>query len=291
MTDLTEAHNTPLPTLIDRAAGALSAAKDSAEVLEARDMARVAYDAAKSASRMARAKKAHESVMSAVYRAQADALLIEARAKMRLADEYDAAQERGEVAKLGDNLPSVDKHNAKPTAADVGLRRDEIHEARKLRDAEKADPGKTERALAEMVASGEDPTKAKLRRAVFEESTETPQDASGPDQPRDPKEKERKSLSKLTREALEDEVIGLREALADEKAKHRETASKLKEARQTLADHTADDKDDVIRRLQAKNKHLSNQMFKANEDARIAIAARRRAEDRAKELEGMGIAL
>jgi hypothetical protein len=35
---------------------------------------------------------------AAVHRAQADALEIEAKAKRRLADEYDAAQERGEVA-------------------------------------------------------------------------------------------------------------------------------------------------------------------------------------------------
>jgi hypothetical protein len=67
-----------LPTLIDRAAAAaLLAARTSSEVLEARDLARVAYDAAKSAGRMARAKAAHDEVIAAVYRAQADALLIE----------------------------------------------------------------------------------------------------------------------------------------------------------------------------------------------------------------------
>lgn len=34
-------------------------------------------------------------------------------------------------------LPSVGGHNARPaTAADIGLRRDEIHEARQLRNAE-----------------------------------------------------------------------------------------------------------------------------------------------------------
>jgi hypothetical protein len=61
-----------------------------------------------------------------------------AQAKRRLADEYDAAQERGEVARIGDNLPSVTKRNAKPTAADVGLSRKEIHEASQIRDARKA---------------------------------------------------------------------------------------------------------------------------------------------------------
>jgi hypothetical protein len=64
--------------------------------------------------------------------AQADAIEIEALAKRRLADEYDTAQERGEVAKHGANLrkgPDVPKGNVgKATAADVGLSRKEIHE-------------------------------------------------------------------------------------------------------------------------------------------------------------------
>ena len=55
---------------------------------------------------------------------------------MRLAEEYDAAQERGEVSKGGGRPDCVEDRNAVPaTAADLGLRRDEIHEARKLRDA------------------------------------------------------------------------------------------------------------------------------------------------------------
>lgn len=61
---------------------------------------------------------------------------------MRLAEEYDAAQERGEVASNGQRGPekAVEGDNSfRPvTAADLGLRRDEIHEARKLRDAERA---------------------------------------------------------------------------------------------------------------------------------------------------------
>ena len=38
----------------------------------------------------------------------------------------------------------VDGHNtpsATPSAADLGIRRDEIHEARQFRDAERPDPG------------------------------------------------------------------------------------------------------------------------------------------------------
>ena len=59
----------------------------------------------------------------------------------RLADEYNAAQDRGEVAKgstgRGDNIVA-DHNDIKPaTVADLGIRRDEIHDARKMRDAEK----------------------------------------------------------------------------------------------------------------------------------------------------------
>src|SRR5690242_4763471 len=90
-----------LPVLIERASRTLLDAKSSAEVLEARDMARVAYDAAKSAGRFAKAQKAHDEVLAAIHRAQADALEVEARAKRRLADEYEAAQQRGEVASHG----------------------------------------------------------------------------------------------------------------------------------------------------------------------------------------------
>jgi len=64
--------------------------------------------------------------------------VIRARAEMRLAEEYDAAQDRGEVA--GHGRSKVEADNV-TTAADIGLRRDEIHDARKLRDAERDEPG------------------------------------------------------------------------------------------------------------------------------------------------------
>lgn len=158
-----------LPTLIDKATQALDSARTSAEVLEARDIARVAYDAAKSAGRMAKAKKAHDSLVSEVHRSQAHALAIRARAEMRLAEEYDAAQDRGEVA-TGNRSKDfgVDGKNAKPaTASDIGLRRDEIHEARKLRDAERDEPGLVQRAIDNMVERGEEPTRAALRKEVI----------------------------------------------------------------------------------------------------------------------------
>ena len=52
----------------------------------------------------------------------------------RLADEYDAAQERGEVA--GQGKPSK-AEGYQATTADIGLTHKDIHEARIVRDAER----------------------------------------------------------------------------------------------------------------------------------------------------------
>lgn len=159
-----------LPSLIDRAASMLAGAKTAAEVLEAREFAGLAYDAAKRASRLHRAKSAHDDLIAAAHRAQADALEIEAAAKRRLADEYDDAQARGEVA-TGNRTKDfgVADLNAKPaTASDLGLRRDQIHDARLIRDAEVADPGVVRRTLYERLERGEEPTRTALRKIVVD---------------------------------------------------------------------------------------------------------------------------
>ena len=161
---------TGLPGMVSRAAAALASAKSAAEVLEARDMASVAYDTAKRAARLARAKGAHDELVAKVHRAQADALEIEAAAKRKLADEYDAAQERGEVATLGTNQSDlgVTEENTRPaTSAEIGISRKDIHEARLIRDAEEASPGIVHNTVAEAVDAGEEPTRAKVRRAVL----------------------------------------------------------------------------------------------------------------------------
>lgn len=158
-----------LPELITKATAALDAARTSAEVLEARDMARLAYDTAKSAARIAKAKQAHDTLMMEVHRSQAHALAIRARAEMRLAEEYDAAQDRGEVR--GANERTASRPEA-VSAADVGLSHKEVHEARRLRDAEKAEPGIVARTINDMVESGEEPTSAALRRKIIERPTQ-----------------------------------------------------------------------------------------------------------------------
>ena len=158
-----------LPGLVDRAASMLAGAKTAAEVLEAREFAGLAYDAAKRASRLSRAKSAHDDLIAAAHRAQADALEIEAAAKRRLADEYDAAQARGEIGKSGVRTDLVSKGNeVVPSAVDIGLSRKAIHDARLIRDAEGADPGLVRRTLDEKLERGEEPNRAALRKMVVD---------------------------------------------------------------------------------------------------------------------------
>jgi hypothetical protein len=277
----TTVSETTLPALIERASQTLLDARSSAEVLEARDMARMAYDAAKSAGRIAKAKKAHDEVLAAVHRAQADALLVEARAKMRLADEYDGAQDRGEVQSHGGDKSKVGDHNFAPTAADIGLRRDEIHEARKLRDAEKADPGKAERTLNGIVARGEEPTKAKLRQEMVEAPAK---------EPKAPVDPERRKLAQLTTDALIDEVIGLRADLADEKAKVKAQESEIRRLKEQLQLFEGDQAE-VIRRQAKIIAHKESEMYRANDKADKALAKAYKLEQRVRELERMEIEL
>ena len=99
-----------------------------------------AYVAAKKAARLAKAKGAHDELIAKAHRAQADALEIEALAKRQLADEYDAARERGEVGKRGEFGGVTSRGEDTPTVSDIGLTHKAIYEARQIRDAEEADP-------------------------------------------------------------------------------------------------------------------------------------------------------
>ena len=83
-----------------------------------------------------------------MYRLKGQALEIEARAKMRITDEYEAAQERGDVQKQGGLKQSINpatdgvENDVAPTAADMGITSQEVHEGRALRDAEDEEPGR-----------------------------------------------------------------------------------------------------------------------------------------------------
>ncbi|WP_245521770.1 hypothetical protein U8P68_10750 [Rhizobium ruizarguesonis] len=136
---------------------------DDGDVMAARMIAAAAYDEAKAAAAFAKRFDAAEHLVAKARRLQADALLIEARAKIGLANEWDAAKERGHTLK--GRPKSVPGENAF-SAEDAGLSRKQIHDARKLRDAEAKEPGLVERAIEARLAQGFEPSRANLRAAV-----------------------------------------------------------------------------------------------------------------------------
>jgi hypothetical protein len=97
-------------------------------------------------------------VVSLSYRLKADAIAIEHRALSRLADEYDAAQARGELSVQGQHKSHVPSENMRASNEDIGISRKTVFEARQIRDAEKADPGIVQRTLDEQIERGEEPT-------------------------------------------------------------------------------------------------------------------------------------
>jgi hypothetical protein len=163
-----------LPELVDRASQVLANARSSAELLNARDMATFAYDIAKRAARLARSKNAHDTLVAAAHRVQGDALLIESQAKHRLADEYDAAQERGEVATAGN--PNFSGTEKLPGWKDLSLPPKDLHEARKIRDAEQQEPGIVAKVVNEAIKHGQEPTRAAIRRAVVKKAPKPKQE-------------------------------------------------------------------------------------------------------------------
>lgn len=137
---------------------------DDGDIINARIVASVAYNQAKTAAQFAEQIGATEKLIAKARRMQADALLIEARAKILIADKWDEAQAAGK-ASVGGRPKTVSDGNGF-TSDDTGLTRKEIHEARKLSAAEHREPGIVERAIQARLSAGLEPTKANLRAAV-----------------------------------------------------------------------------------------------------------------------------
>ena len=157
-----------LPALVRRAADQLASATTAAEVLEARGEADFTYDTAKSAARMARARGAHDEVVAAALRAEADALYIKAMAEKRLAEEYEAAAKRGEVALPGGIVGSTfrDRKGELPTVKDLGLAYSTMSRFRDIKKLEEDEPGFIRNSLDRIIERGDEPTKAALGREI-----------------------------------------------------------------------------------------------------------------------------
>lgn len=111
------------------------------------------------------------------------------------------------------------------------------------------------------------PTPASFQSGTQEDDTTSNDIPEQPpqDEP-NPYAKLRAAFQKLTPEAQEDEWLGLRLDLADEKAARKKAEDATKAIKAELADLTADDKNEVIRKLQADVKNAANAKWKALED-------------------------
>jgi hypothetical protein len=150
--------NLQLPALISRAQRHLAEAKTSAELLQARAAAKAALHYAK--------------LKDATAEAQADCLRIIALAELRMVEEIDKGQEKGEVAKPHVHVSDVQTADIRPaTFDDLDLDRRRVHEWRKLREA--GGEPLVERVIQGALSEGRAPKASDIRNEVLKITTKT----------------------------------------------------------------------------------------------------------------------
>ena len=106
-------------------------------------------------------------VTKAANDSHADCLRIITRAEIRMANEIDRAQERGEVARAGgdrdNSIVQTSDNRNESTLSDIGLDRRRVAEWRETRDAGE---GVVEAAISGALAEGRAPTKSDIRNHV-----------------------------------------------------------------------------------------------------------------------------
>jgi hypothetical protein len=164
---LDRVHHPALTDLVVAARKTLTEAKSCAAILDAQAKAQVAINAARRAARFAKAQGAHEDLVDAARRLMGDARGIEAAADVRLAVEYDAAQDRGELPKAG----KPNSSRAEELGAVEGLTHKQIYEARIIRAGEEAEPGVVQKTIFQLLEEGHEPTRVAVRKACIEAAT------------------------------------------------------------------------------------------------------------------------
>ena len=155
-----------LPGMIQKAAQALAASSDAAEVLEVEDMADVIRTMGREAERMAKAQAAHDEVVRAAHKAQGDALDIKAAASKRYYEMTKAAQAAGEIlTRGGDRRSDVfkvsDQNFENPTKHKAVA-----HFGKSVAEAEERDPGVVRRAIDGALDEGRAPSLAEVKRVI-----------------------------------------------------------------------------------------------------------------------------
>lgn len=144
---------------------------------------------------------------------------------------------------------------------------------------------------AAIVAEGPKAIKAKAKEVkAAKKADPAPVDPSPDAEPVDPEvAKLRREIGKLTTEAMIDEIIGLRADLADAKAKAKTLRAERDDLKAKLADLTADDQQEVIRRLQVEVKNANNAKWRATEEQGRQQKQIYALNKRVEELQQMGV--
>ncbi len=137
---------------------------DDGDVEAALLLASGVYEQAKAAGGYAKKVKASRELVDKARRMQAEALKIESICYVAMADAVDAAQAKGELASRGQR-PDV-QGSDKFTLEEVGVDRRRLHEARSIRNAERAEPGFIERVVEARLDEGLEPSRAGLKKAA-----------------------------------------------------------------------------------------------------------------------------
>lgn len=149
-----------LVATIERARTALSAGDVEAALL----LSSGAYEQAKAAGAYAEKVKASRELIDKARRMQADALKIESLCYVAMADAVDEAQVNGKLSRGGRQKTVHDEDRF--TLEEVGIDKRRLHEARSIRNAERAEPGFIERVVEARLDEGLEPSRAGLKRAA-----------------------------------------------------------------------------------------------------------------------------
>jgi hypothetical protein len=160
VTDLAAIESSELLVTIERARMAL----DDGDVQAALLLASGAYVQAKAAGGYAESVKASRALVDKARRLQADALKIEALAYCAMADAVDEAQAKGAISRGGrpETVHDADRFSLE----EAGIDKRRLHEARKLRNAERQSPGFVETIIESRMAEGLEPSRASLKQAA-----------------------------------------------------------------------------------------------------------------------------
>ncbi|MUO84011.1 DNA translocase FtsK [Agrobacterium vitis] len=137
---------------------------DAGDVQAAFLLSSGAYEQAKAAGRYAEKVKASREMIDKARRMQADALKIESLCTVAMADAVDEAQTQGKLSRGG--RPETVQGEDRFSLEDVGIDKRRLHEARHLRNAERAQPGFIDRVVEARVNEGLEPSRASIKTAA-----------------------------------------------------------------------------------------------------------------------------